>query len=227
MTQAFNLSQLANNLNTAGQLDATDGLVNAVPVTNGGTGATSAPAARTNLDVPSRTGSNASGTWGISITGNAATATIASGLTSGVAVANLGYTPVQQGTGSGQLSNTVKIGWSSAQRLKATVDATDLGYFLTGPVVPQNSLSQNGYERLPSGLIMQWGIAASMAGGENRTITYPIAFPNSVFNIQTTINSDYDTNEIAFVYNINTSNFVMANSNPGSLLGVYWSAIGY
>jgi len=38
MTQAFNLSQLANNLNTAGQLDATDGLVGAVPVANGGTG---------------------------------------------------------------------------------------------------------------------------------------------------------------------------------------------
>lgn len=41
MTQAYNLSQLANNLNTAGQLDATDGLVNAVPVANGGTGASS------------------------------------------------------------------------------------------------------------------------------------------------------------------------------------------
>ena len=39
MTQAYNLSQLANNLNTTGQLDATDGLVNAVPVANGGTGA--------------------------------------------------------------------------------------------------------------------------------------------------------------------------------------------
>lgn len=51
MTQAFNLSQLANNLNTAGQLDATDGLVNAVPVANGGTGATTAAAARTNLGV--------------------------------------------------------------------------------------------------------------------------------------------------------------------------------
>ena len=38
MTQAYNLSQLANNLNTAGQLDATDGLVNAVPPANGGTG---------------------------------------------------------------------------------------------------------------------------------------------------------------------------------------------
>jgi len=51
MTQAYNLSQLANNLNSTGQLDATDGLVNAVPVANGGTGASTAVAARTNLDV--------------------------------------------------------------------------------------------------------------------------------------------------------------------------------
>lgn len=51
MTQAFNLSQLANNLNSTGQLDATDGLVNAVPVANGGTGASTAAAARTNLGV--------------------------------------------------------------------------------------------------------------------------------------------------------------------------------
>lgn len=38
MTQAFNLSQLANNLDSSGRLDAADGLVNAVPVPNGGTG---------------------------------------------------------------------------------------------------------------------------------------------------------------------------------------------
>jgi len=74
MTQAFNLSQLANNLNTTGQLDATDGLVNAVPVANGGTGASTNTAARTNLGVPSTTGSGASGTWAIDISGNANTA---------------------------------------------------------------------------------------------------------------------------------------------------------
>jgi hypothetical protein len=44
MTQAYNLSQLANNLNTSGQLDATDGLVNAVSVVNGGTGVNNATA---------------------------------------------------------------------------------------------------------------------------------------------------------------------------------------
>ena len=49
MTQAFNLSQLANNLDSSGRLDATDGLVNAVPVANGGTGASSIAAAVSNL----------------------------------------------------------------------------------------------------------------------------------------------------------------------------------
>ena len=58
MTQAFNLSQLANNLNTAGQLDATDGLVNAVPVANGGTAASTATAARTNLGAATGTMAN-------------------------------------------------------------------------------------------------------------------------------------------------------------------------
>jgi hypothetical protein len=49
VTQAFNLSQLANNLDSNGRLDATDGLVNAVPVANGGTGASSIAAAVSNL----------------------------------------------------------------------------------------------------------------------------------------------------------------------------------
>lgn len=51
MTQAYNLSQLANNLDSSGRLDATDGLVNALPVANGGTGASTPAAARTNLGV--------------------------------------------------------------------------------------------------------------------------------------------------------------------------------
>ena len=52
------------------------------------------------------------------------------------AQASLGFTPVQQGTGIGQSSNTIKIGWS-ASNLKATVDSTDLGNIL----VSTNNLS--------------------------------------------------------------------------------------
>ena len=41
MTQAFNLSQLANNVNTSGLLNAAAGLYNQTPVANGGTGVAS------------------------------------------------------------------------------------------------------------------------------------------------------------------------------------------
>lgn len=69
MTQAYNLSQLANNLNSSGQLDAQDGLVNAVPIANGGTGASNQANARSNLDVPSTSGSGATGNWNIKSAG--------------------------------------------------------------------------------------------------------------------------------------------------------------
>ncbi|QLG95771.1 phage tail protein [Pseudomonas yamanorum] len=41
----------------------------------------------------------------------------------------LGFTPIQQGTGIGQLTNIVKIGWAGNGGLKLTVDSSDLGNF--------------------------------------------------------------------------------------------------
>lgn len=41
-------------------------------------------------------------------------------------LARLGFTPVRQGGGVGQLANVIKIGWSGT-RIKATVDAADQG----------------------------------------------------------------------------------------------------
>ncbi|MBF5003371.1 tail fiber domain-containing protein [Diaphorobacter caeni] len=48
-----------------------------VGVANGGTGATAAASARANLNVPTRTGGEASGTWGINISGSSASAATA------------------------------------------------------------------------------------------------------------------------------------------------------
>ncbi|HEY6044928.1 MAG TPA: hypothetical protein VIU43_08500 [Nitrosospira sp.] len=49
------------------------------------------------------------------------------------------------------------------------------------------SLAQNGYTKLPGGLIEQWGIAAVNAdipaGGMTFTITFAIAFPTSLYNV--------------------------------------------
>ena len=55
----------------------------------------------------------------------------------------LSFTPVQQGTGVGQLANVVKIGWSTSG-LKATVDAQDMGVIWTGSNFDPNSKANWG-----------------------------------------------------------------------------------
>ena len=64
----------------------------------------------------------------------------------------LGFTPIQQGTGVGQLYNVVKIGWSGS-RVKVTVDTSDMGPIVTdawlnGAGLPHNgsAMRRNGYD---------------------------------------------------------------------------------
>jgi hypothetical protein len=51
MTQAYNLSQLANRVNSSGLLDASTSLINSVPVANGGTSSSTPTNAKIALQV--------------------------------------------------------------------------------------------------------------------------------------------------------------------------------
>lgn len=59
----------------------------------------------------------------------------------------LGFTPVQQGTGIGQVSNIVKIGWSGS-KTKITIDSTDMGNIAMEPWVVAYI---NGLANVPGG----------------------------------------------------------------------------
>jgi len=78
MTIAFNLSQLANYVNSSGLLDASTGLVNAAPVANGGTGRSTQTAYAVICGGTTSTGAQQSiasvGTTGQVLTSNGASA---------------------------------------------------------------------------------------------------------------------------------------------------------
>lgn len=99
-TGATSASQARTSLSAAtsganSDITSLSGLTTPLSIAQGGTASNTAADARTALDVPSRAGSGASGTWGINITGNAAT------VTNGITTANIGsYAPSLTGTGA-------------------------------------------------------------------------------------------------------------------------------
>ncbi|MBB5046798.1 hypothetical protein HNR60_001546 [Rhodopseudomonas rhenobacensis] len=101
------------------------------------------------------------------------------------AQAALGFTPAQQGTGVGQNpSSIVKIGWGSGS-VRATVDSTDFGKVWTDHDTVA-SFGTSGYQKLPSGLIIQWGTM----GGSDTANNFPMAFPNFCFSVVASIGSN-------------------------------------
>lgn len=50
------------------------------------------------------------------------------------------------------------------------------------------SRSSNGYQLIPGGLIVQWGISSQSTGGSDPFVVFPIPFPTAVLHLST---SDY------------------------------------
>lgn len=48
------------------------------------------------------------------------------------------------------------------------------------------SLSSSGYQKLPSGLLMQWVVGGAIAVGSTMTVAFPITFPSAVYSIVAT-----------------------------------------
>lgn len=100
--------------------------------------------------------------------------------------------------------------------------------------------ADNGYLKLPNGLILQWGKVASGWPGEGPyTVTFPIAFPNKCLNTQITMWSDGRKGSVNLDITIPVGTIRSASFDalfngigfPGStamdLKGLYWFAIGY
>jgi hypothetical protein len=164
MTQAFNLSQFANNVNSSGLASLSTGVTGTLPVANGGTGITTAPA---NGQIPIGNGTNYT----------AATLTAGTGIT----VANASGSITVNATGSTLDSKT-------AAYVLVAADAGKSISITTGGVTVNNSVMSAGnivtiYNNSGSsqtitqgaGVTLQWaGQSVSTTG--NRTLAlYGIA----------------------------------------------------
>ena len=91
-----------------------------------------------------------------------------------------------------------------------------------------NSLTLNGYVKIPNPanlskpLILQWGCAVK--AGATMNITFPIAFPNSVFQVLTQIQGTTQNYQSTTVNTPTTTGFQLYWDNASS--GIYFLAIG-
>ena len=99
-------------------------------------------------------------------------------------------------------------------------------------VVTKN-LSQNGYYKLPDGLMVQWGYSSS--SGRNKTIYLPASFYDTNYSVLITMRrgTDDTTNLTGDVWTQSKSSFLMfglyhaTDTNNGAYWkGFNWFAIG-
>jgi len=76
---------------------------------------------------------------------------------------------------------------TEAQALSITNKAISPGTLAAAFQGSNQSLASSGYQKLPGGLILQWGsttlTAASSGTADELTVTFPIAFPTSVYGV--------------------------------------------
>lgn len=88
-------------------------------------------------------------------------------------------------------------------------------------------LATTGYQKLPSGLILQWG-SYSVSANSSATVTLPITFPNSFLNASATFNQQ-DTvaaSGCISAFIVSASQIRVSNSIAAAK-SAFWFAIGY
>jgi hypothetical protein len=188
---------------------------------------------------PTVSGTGAYGTWGISISGNAATASTATSATSATTAGTI--TGVYSGTlTSGQV--TTALTYTPANTVSPTFTGTPIAptqtvgtagttqIATTAYVNPGSSLTgSNGYSKLGSGMIINYGYVSTNSSGL-ATITFSQAF-TSGSSYSMTLTPEYTAGYAASYYSGSASGASVScfatSTNAGFATTVHFIAIGY
>lgn len=86
------------------------------------------------------------------------------------------------------------------------------------------SIAENGYTSLPNGLIMQWG-RGRIPNGDN-DVAFPIAFPNSLVNVQVT-DEGAGSNTHGYNWRLSNNTKFRCTSQGSEALSYSYVALGY
>ncbi|WP_448177369.1 gp53-like domain-containing protein [Pseudomonas putida] len=90
------------------------------------------------------------------------------------------------------------------------------------------SLASNGYQKLPSGLIKQWGSISVSGAGVTAAVTFPIAFPNTNLHVVLSATGTPLVDQRAVTDSVLSNNGMnVAYYGSGSSSRIRWEAIGY
>jgi hypothetical protein len=134
--------------------------------------------------------------------------------------------------GADKISTPAGAGFYSSFTIKGTGFAELMwdggGWALCGTAVLEESsafganLSTNGYQKLPSGLIIQWGTQI-LPASVTTTFWFPLAYPNQCLSIVATFGTPAQGSVNADV--VNASQYKLQNLYAGSQ-AARWVAIG-
>ena len=90
-----------------------------------------------------------------------------------------------------------------------------------------NNQASNGFQKLPSGLILQWGATATIASGATLTVTLPLAFPANLFFVGCNAQSSSGVGDAKINPGSNTlSTITLCNNGTAGPFSARWYAIG-
>jgi len=129
--------------------------------------------------------------------------------------------------GNASVVGTASVAAATAAGHAMTKSAVET---LVGGATPAASLkAASGYQKMPSGVIIQWGYVASGGGSSGTTVTFPIAFTATP---SVTITS---ASAVTIVYNAASTNtttttvYSYSSTTGGGAAAspFFWMAIGY
>lgn len=226
-----------------GKVPLTTHVTGTLPIANGGTGATTATAA-INALLPTQTGNadkilKTDGTnvsWATVSAGSSGTVTsitAGAGLSGGtittsgtISMGTPGTLSVSSSNSASGSTHTHAVTFPVSSVKGAASDTAATGNIILADLTSfQRSGTTNGYQRLPSGLILQWGSFSS--GNSSVSVTFPIAFSTACYSVTVSALNNGDTGGIDTTHALSsapTTTGVTFSANT-SLPG-YWFAIG-